>query len=262
MKAVVTGASGTVGSALMQTLKERGIEGVPWNRQRVPVNNPDIMRRFLDDEQPDLLFHLAVASQSTGLINEEWHVNRAWPQHLARLCDARAIRLLFTSSVMVYSDDAKGPFTVETDPDAREGSYGYEKLLAEQDILHLNPNAVVARIGWQIGSAPGSNNMIDHLDKQMAQNREIRASDRWLPACSFLADTAAALIDLAQLGHGVYLVDSNTRWTFYEIVTALNEQRGNPWRVIQTDDFVYDQRMQDPRVEMASLDGRLPNLPN
>lgn len=41
----------------------------------------------------------------------------------------------------------------------------------------------------------------------------------------------------------------------------LNGQRGNPWRVTQTNDFVYDQRMEEPRVKITPLNGRLPNLP-
>lgn len=260
MKAIVTGANGTVGQALMAALAAEGITAVSWNRHQIPVNDPEKMRAFLIEEQPDLLFHLAVLTSPTGMENEDWLVNRAWPQELAKLTAELNIRFLFTSSVMVFTDNAKGPFTVDTPPDATEGSYGYGKLLAEQDILSINPNAVVARIGWQIGEAAGSNNMIDFLTKQMAENGEIRASSKWLPACSFLADTAVSLITLAKSGQGLYLVDSNTKWTFFQIVQALNKTHANPWQVTETADFVYDQRMQDARVDIPDLSNRLPSL--
>lgn len=81
---------------------------------------------------------------------------------------------------MVFTDDAVGPFTPESVPDAREG-YGFEKYTAEQQIRQANPDAVIARLGWQIGAAPGSNNMIDFLAKQDV----VRASEKWFPACSF-----------------------------------------------------------------------------
>lgn len=260
MKAIVTGANGTVGTAVCAALRDAGHTVTKWNRQQVPVDDPAAMRRFLTDEQPDALFHLAVASQSTGLENEGWIVNRAWPQQLAQLTAELGIRLLFTSSVMVFSDSAIGPFTPDSTPDAGEGSYGHEKLLAEQDILQANPNAVVARIGWQISDAAGSNNMLDSLTKQMAEQGEIRASTQWLPACSFLADTAVTLLTLIQNGSGIYLVDSNRDWSFFEIVTALNKKHSNNWHVVPTSDFVYDQRMQDPRVEIPALNKRLITL--
>ena len=59
----------------------------------------------------------------------------------------------------------------------------------------------------------------------------------------------------------IYLVNSNTRWTFYEIAVALNEKHGNKWNITATDDFIYDQRMLDARVTIPELNVRLPNLP-
>jgi dTDP-4-dehydrorhamnose reductase len=56
------------------------------------------------------------------------------------------------------------------------------------------------------------------------------------------------------------MIDSNERWSFYEIATALNKQHGNHWRVRATSDFVYDQRMIDPRVNAPPLKARLKTL--
>ena len=257
---MITGANGTVGSALAAYWRDQGYTAVSWNRAQVPVNDDAGMFAFLRAAQPDVLFHLAIASQSTGLENEGWIVNRQWPRRLAQLTHELGIRMVFTSSVMVFTDDAKGPFSIDSVPDAQPGSYGHDKLMAEQDVLAANPNAVVARLGWQIGDAPGSNNMVDFLHKQMAEHGEIRASGRWYPACSFVRDTAVALTHLAQSTPGLYLVDSNTRWTFYEIISALNALHSHPWRVVETADFVYDQRMMDERVPMPALDKRLPYL--
>lgn len=259
MNAIITGASGAVGSGLKQFLEAQGETVVPWDRLQTPIDNYAAMESFVRMEQPDVIFHLATASKPTGRDNEGWWVNIHWTSELAWICRQLGVRFVFTSSVMIFTNQAVGPFTPHTVPDASEG-YGYEKLQAEQRALSQNPDAVVARLGWQIGERAGSNNMLDFFERQMQENGEIRASQRWYPACSFITDTASALVGLAQQPGGVYMVDSNERWTFYEIASALNAVHQQQWKIIPTSDFVYDQRMVDPRVVIPALNVRLPLL--
>lgn len=257
MKAIITGGRGTVGSALARFLSARGDEVVLWDRSAVPIDRYQPMEDFVRREKPDALFHLAIASKGTGKPNESWLVHYEWTSELAWICRQVGVRFVFTSSVMVFSDNAKGPFTLDSVPDAPE-DYGYEKRMAEQRVFHQNPAAIVARLGWQIGEAAGSNNMIDFFEKQMRENGVINAGRRWLPACSFVTDTAAALASLT--APGLHLIDGNKKWNFYEIAGALNELHGRRWKIVPNDDFVYDQRMMDPRGPVASLQTRLKSL--
>jgi dTDP-4-dehydrorhamnose reductase len=259
MKAIITGAHGTVGSALSKHLTVQGHQVVAWDRSVVPIDRYQPMEDFVRQERPDVLFHLAIASRSTGVANESWLVNYEWTSELAWITRQLGVRFVFTSSVMVFSDDAKGPFTVDSQPDAPRG-YGYEKRMAEQRVFHQNPDAVVARLGWQIGEAGGSNNMIDFFEKKAAASEGVAASRKWYPACSFVRDTAAALTWLASAKPGLYLIDSNTRWNFHEIASALNEKHGRHWSIVANDDFVFDQRMVDPGVPIPSLRDTLTTL--
>jgi dTDP-4-dehydrorhamnose reductase len=259
MQAIITGARGTVGSALCKMLDAQGHTAIPWDRSLIPIDNYAAMETFVRESRADALFHLAIASQSTGRANEGWLVNIHWTSELAWICRQLGVRFIFSSTVMVFTDAAMGPFTPESIPDAREG-YGYEKLQAEERVRQQNPDAVIARLGWQIGDAPGSNNMVDFLERQMQTEGTIRASQHWYPACSLVGDTAAGLIRLASAAPGTYLLDSNRRWSFAAIVQALNAHHGNRWQVTVTDDFVYDQRMLDARVGMPGLDARLVGL--
>ncbi len=259
MKAIITGANGTVGRMLKTLLEARGDTVICWNRTQTPIDDYAAMEAFVRSQRPDVLFHLAIASQPTGRVNEGWLVNYHWTSELAWICRQANIRFLFTSSVTVFSDFAPGPFTLNTRPDATDG-YGYEKRQAEERALAQNPQAVIARLGWQIGDASGSNNMVDFLERQALEHGEIRASRLWFPACSFVADTAEVLIELADFSPGLYMVDSNTHWTFYEIANALNKRHGSRWIIKPDDDFVYDQRMIDLRVPITALNRRLPQL--
>jgi dTDP-4-dehydrorhamnose reductase len=260
MKTVITGAHGTVGSALAEHLRTQGHKVVAWDRSVIPIDRYQPMEDFVRQERPDVLFHLAIASRSTGVAKESWLVNYEWTSELAWITRQLGVRFVFTSSVMVFTDNAKGPFTVNSKPDAAEG-YGYEKRMAEERVFHQNPNAIIARLGWQIGDTSGSNNMIDFFERQTVAHGRIQASRKWYPACSFVRDTAPALLWLASAAPGLYLIDSNTRWTFHEIASALNEKNGGRWNVVVNDDFVFDQRMIDPRVPIPSLQSTLPTLP-
>ncbi len=256
MKAVITGARGTVGSCLKDYLEKNNWEVIAWDRKKVPMDDYSAMQNFLEEEKPDVLFHLAIASQLTGHHNESWKTNCHWSSELAWITRTLEITLIFASTVMVFSNDAKGPFTKDSVPDAKEG-YGKEKLVAEARVAAQNPQARIVRLGWQIGEKPGSNNMIDYFDKEMKEKGHISASSKWYPACSFLSDTITVLAETVNQAPGIYHIDSNEKWDFYEIAQALNELHNNPWVVKKTDHFVYDQRMKDDSLYIPSLAKRL-----
>ncbi len=258
-KVLITGASGTVGSALRRALEQRGATVAAWDRQAVPPSRFDLMEDYLRGIQPEGIYHLATSSRPVGLPNESRLVNVEWTGRLGELSAKLEIPIIFSSTVMVFSEKTPGPYTPDTPPDAPEG-YGYEKRKAEELLREKNPQARIARLSWQIGETAGSNNMFDFLTRQMAENGRIAASASWLPACAFLGDTAAALLRLLQKPPGIYLLDSNRKWSFLQIVEALKEKHQTDWRIAAQQEFVYDQRMLDERMEMPPLSDRLPSL--
>jgi dTDP-4-dehydrorhamnose reductase len=259
MKILITGARGTVGAALQQRLEQQGHTIVTWDRRSVPIDNYHAMEAFVRGHAPDVLYHLAIASQPTGRRDESWLVNYEWSSELAWITRILGIRLVFTSTAMVFSNHARGPFTRASIPDAAEG-YGFDKRMAEARVRDQNPDAVIARLAWQIGRAPSSNNMIDFLDRRSRELGHVPASTRWYPAAAFLDDTAEALIMLAHMPADLYMLDANRSFTFYQIASALSRRHNNAWTILPTDDFVYDQRMVDDRIPLPPLEERLPEL--
>jgi dTDP-4-dehydrorhamnose reductase len=225
----------------------------------VDLRDEAAMETYLRAAAPDALVHLAIQSEDTGIENESWVVNVEWPEMLARLTHKLGIKFLFTSSVMVFSDNAKGPFTVDSLPDAA-ADYGYEKLQAELKAAAVNPEMTRVRLGWQIGKDCQSDNMFAFLENQMREYGKVVASTKWFPACSCLEDTAEALFRILGLKPGLYLLDSNRSWTFHEIVIALKELHHSDWVVEPNEDFVFEQRMLDDKYTMPSLKARLPFL--
>lgn len=259
MNILMTGSKGTLGQVLAGHLQNLGHQLTAWDRQRIHPLDLDHQAFYLDEVKPDALMHLAIAAQPTGADNEGWRVNVEWSEHLARLCAVRGIPLVFTSTALVFNNDVSGPFNVNSPANASEG-YGQDKRIAEERVRAANAEARIVRLGWQIGSRPEGNNMLAWCAQQQRENGFIGASTRWLPACSFLPDTAAALARLLQMAPGLYMADSNGGYSFFDILLALREHVGSDWIIKPNEDYVYDQRLQDPSLPLPDLGIRLPQL--
>lgn len=235
---------GTVAPVLAQALAKAGHAIVPWDRARHPVDSPDAVRFFIECERPDLFCHLAMGSPD-------------WAGWAATACAENKIPFLYVSSVSVYSGSQTGPFTPRDLP-LPDDDYGRYKLECERRVQAAHPGAHVVRIGWQIGTAPGGNQMVEFLDRAFKEHGRIDASTRWFPACSFLPDTADSLVRILALPPDLYHLDGNPGLNFFQIATGLNELLGRPWNVLPVAGLVQNHRMLDPRVPAASIARRLP----
>ncbi|MFM8641672.1 MAG: dTDP-4-dehydrorhamnose reductase, partial [Phycisphaerales bacterium] len=102
-------------------------------------------------------------------------------------------------------------------------------------------------IGWQIDPERRGNNMLFALDQRQEVEGQVSASRTWRPACSFMEDTAAALLRLLQSpAAGVTHIDSNADegHDFAAIARALKQVFGRAaWRVVENEDYAHDQRL-------------------
>ena len=244
MKALVTGMNGTVAPALAQALAGSGYEIVPWDRSIHPVDHPEAVRFFVACDKPDLFCHAAMGSPE-------------WSGWSAQACAALNIPFLYISSVSVYAASQSGPFTTHDIP-LPDDEYGRYKLECERRVQSAHPAAHVVRIGWQIGFAPGGNQMVDFLDRTNRERGRIDASTFWFPGCSFLSDTAGSLVQVLQLPPGLYHLDGNPGLNFFEIATGLNRLLGNPWKVVPVSGLVQNHRMLDPRVAVVPIPRHFP----
>jgi dTDP-4-dehydrorhamnose reductase len=243
---LLTGRSGTLGPVLADALRAGGDTCLGWDRVAVPPDDLGAARALLDREDPARVVHLAFGAE-------------AWAATLAGWCRERGRPFLFVSTAMVFDRVPDGPHRPE---DARTGQdeNGRYKARCEDAVRDANPDALIARIGWQIGERRGGNHMLEALHGMVERDGCVRASRRWVPATSFLVDTCAALQRLLDArAPGTFHVDGNAEcaWTFDRIARALVARHGLDWRIEETDEYVHDQRLVDPRVLVASIAARL-----
>ncbi|MEM6327445.1 MAG: sugar nucleotide-binding protein [Bacteroidota bacterium] len=243
MRALVTGTTGTVAPVVADALRSDGAEVVAWDRAVHPPTSAEAVRETIHALAPDAVLHLATGPE-------------AWAGWIAEACAATGRRVLFTSSVSVFAPRETGPIPPTATPDATD-DYGRYKRRAEALVRDSAPTAIIARLGWQIGEQPGSNTMTDWLHRQ-TEAGPVEVSARWLPACSWLADTAEALVALLARGEpGTFHLDGNRSLSMAEIARRLSARLGLGAEVVETDAPVMDLRLSDPRVSVRDIAERL-----
>lgn len=238
MRAIVTGSHGFVAPYLIKELQKRNIEVVIFNRSKMDILSFEQVRRFIKDSDVDLFFHVAVGDLK-------------WIENIVEACRILNVKLIYTSSVSVFSEKGSGPYYVDSIPNAQE-PYGIYKYQGER-IVSEYLNSLIARIGWQIGYEINSNNMFDFLFKQYEQNHKIVASKLWYPSCSFVDDTCKCIVDLALTSFGLFQLNSNESYSFYDIANHIKEKMNMNWLIEPSYDFKRDDRMFDDRVNIKKL---------
>ena len=235
---------GQLRPVLAQFLEQEGHALIVWDRSLVPSDDLPASRVFLQNESPDWFFHLANGSPE-------------WTELLSEQCAKQNTKFLFTSTVSVYSGKQVGPFSTEDVPEP-DDDYGRYKLDCEQRIRSVNPNALIARLGWQMHHTTTGNQMVAHLHRVQEAEGKIEASVNWYPACAFLEDTAVALIDIMKnYQTGLFHLDGNPGLTFHEIVQHLVKSHPKLGPVVATTNHIQNNRMLDSQIVTNPITHRL-----
>ncbi len=227
MRLLVTGLGGTLAPVLADAARQRGHTVLPWPRHAEGFEPRAAFERL----QPDAVVHLGLSDAATSGL-------------LAGLAARAGLPFLFTSTAMVFDHRPDGPHRPADERTAQD-DYGRMKVASEDAVRAAHPGASVARLGWQIGPAATGNTMLAALDRWQAEQGEVAVSRAWTPACSFMADTATALLDLLPAA-GIHHLDANAEdaWTMADIATALQRRHGRShWRLRVHEDYRHDQRL-------------------
>lgn len=232
MRLLLTGLGGTVAPRLAALAANRGHDVVGWDRSRVPPEDGDAGRRFLEHVRPDAIVHLAFGAE-------------AWASLLAGVAAERSLPFVYTSSAMVFAQRPDGPYSTAA-PTTADTEYGQYKARCELAVRSAYSGAMVVRLAYQMDLGTGGNQLVAHLDAAHARGERIPASTVWIPAVAFLDDTAAGLLSfVVDPEPGVHHLDGNATvgWSYHRVVVALAGHLQRGWRIDATDVPIHDQRL-------------------
>ncbi len=227
MKVLITGASGQVGRALLESMPEE-IEPRAFTRQELDISDEGCVRDAVAAWQPALIINAAAytavdkAESEPGLAAA---INAQGPRHLSQA--ARSIpgcRLLHISTDYVFDGRATEAYR-PSDPTNPLSVYGRTKLLGENAVLEvLRERAVVLRTAW-VYAAQGKNFLLTML-RLMRERGAVRVVADQYGAPTAAASIARALwvISLRPDVHGILHWTDAGKASWYEFAQAIAEE--------------------------------------
>lgn len=205
---LVTGATGFVGGKIMQVCKE--VIACPSLRN---AGEEDV-RRIVEESGADTIIHTAAISdigQCRDNPEASYHANVLIPVYLARA--AKNAKLICFSSDQVYSGmEEEGPYTEDR---VKPGNlYAEHKLLMENLVLDLDPDAVMLRAEWMYDHYPKRSNYLMGI---LNATDSVRFSSRQYRGVTYVKKVAENMEKVALLPGGAYNFGSETAKSIYEI---------------------------------------------
>ncbi|MDX2056033.1 MAG: sugar nucleotide-binding protein [Polyangiaceae bacterium] len=186
-RVVVLGASGFIGRALTQELRERGhavaaiggrtADSAQALDAQVDITNLNAVVRVLQQVAGDTVINAAAMANIDRAETDRkacWAINVDGAKNLAVACHRVGMRLLHLSSDAVFGDDSDSH--AEDDPPGPVNYYGVSKLASEQAVLALSPHASVLRLSLVLGGG-GGNSLIGWLERAHRVGESVHAPD-------------------------------------------------------------------------------------
>jgi dTDP-4-dehydrorhamnose reductase len=213
MRALVIGASGQVGAALMRALRERGHDAIGTYAHHgadglaaLDVTDRDAVERAIEKARPDWvlcpagLTHVDYCEEHPA---EAFAINRDGPLEAARLAQGAGAGFVFYSTEYVF-DGAQGPYA-EDDPVRPLSVYGRSKWEGECAVVDEIPRAVVVRTTVVYGPDRQEKNFVYQLIRNCRGGQPMRIPADQISSPTYNEDLANATVELCERDlHGVY----------------------------------------------------------
>lgn len=194
---VITGATGTLGSAFARLCDIRGIPYHLLTRQEMDITDPVSVDRVLDNAKPWAVVNAAGYVRVDDAENEPQvcHlVNTSGAAVLAQSCAKRSLALLSFSSDLVFDGKSLLPY-VESDTVAPLNVYGHSKAEAEVKVLESFPSALVIRTSAFFGPWDEYNFLTIAL-RTLAAGQTFIAAEDAVVSPTYVPDLVQACLDL------------------------------------------------------------------
>jgi dTDP-4-dehydrorhamnose reductase len=253
MNAIVTGAGGMLGHALVPALERAG-----WNVRALPESALDVtdftaVRDAVAGPAPDWVFNLAAftrVDECETQADRAHLVNGLGARNVALACAAAGAALVQVSTDYVFDGRALVPYR-EYDPPAPMSVYGASKLAGERAVREVLARHVIARTSWLYGA--GGPNFVDTILAKAEAGERLRVVDDQCGAPTYTEDLAAGLVALATAGQfGTYHVTNGGFCTWYEFAKFLVTEAGLETSIEPTDSLAYVRPARRPANSMLS----------
>jgi dTDP-4-dehydrorhamnose reductase len=194
---LITGASGTLGSAFTRLCAARGLAHRALTRHELDVTNRGAVERVLRETGAWAVVNAAGyvrVDDAEGDAAACHRLNALAAETLAQGCAVAGIPLVAFSSDLVFDGEKNAPY-VESDPVSPLGVYGRSKAEGEARVLAAHPAALVVRTAAFFG--PWDEwNFITRTLASLALGVPVDAADDLVVSPTYVPDLVHATLDL------------------------------------------------------------------
>ncbi|TWI45275.1 dTDP-4-dehydrorhamnose reductase [Pseudoduganella flava] len=194
---LISGATGTLGSAFARICEERNLAFRVLTRQEMDICDPASVEAAIQRYRPWAIINAGgyvrvhdAERDSDRCLRENAH----GPVVLATACVRHSLRLLSFSSDLVF-DGTKGSAYVESDPVAPLNVYGQSKAEAERRVLAVNPQTLMVRTSAFFGPWD-QHNFVTLVLQALAAGRPFTAASDLIVSPTYVPDLVQTCLDL------------------------------------------------------------------
>ena len=246
MTTLVTGASGQLGHALLESFPDaRGLTRADWD-----VTHPAPVGL-----EADLVLHAAAWTDVDGAEEDPQSaaaVNVGGVQHAAEL----GAPLVVWSSDYVFDGTKRSPY-VESDAPSPLGAYGRTKLHGE---AAAGEQAWIVRTSWLFGAT--GHNFVRTMLRLGEERDEVAVVDDQRGSPTYVAHLAAAVPAVVDLPYGVLHVAAGGDCTWADFAEAIFAEAGLECRVRRITAAEYGAPAPRPAYSVLRSERSAPELPH
>ena len=230
MKALVTGADGQLGRALLACLGDRAA----WSggRTALDVRDTAAVHRVVFDVRPDVVFNASAYNNVDGAETETCEalaVNACGPRNLARACRDAGALLVHVSTDYVFDGGQSRPYTEEDCP-RPPNAYGVSKLAGEQLVAASGCAFLTARTSGLFGAGGNrvkGGSFVDRVLEKARSGQALKVVADQVFSPTYAPDLAKALVGLVEIGaRGLFHVTNSGSCSWHGLAVAAIEQAG------------------------------------
>ncbi|MBX5327188.1 MAG: dTDP-4-dehydrorhamnose reductase [Candidatus Bathyarchaeia archaeon] len=247
-KIIITGASGLLGSKLVETTK-RFYEVTPThsgaplftNSIRMDVTDFNQVSEVFNRIQPEFVVHTAAMTNVDRCETDKknaWKINVQGTENVAKMCAKYAAKLVYVSTDYVF-DGEKGLYS-EDDATAPINYYGLTKLEGENKVKQYCKDYVIARTSVLYGWHERKPNFATWVINSLRNNMPITVVDDHFNSPTLADNLAEIILETLQKNlTGTYHTAGDERISRYDFAKTiantflLNEELITPTKMSQ-----------------------------
>jgi dTDP-4-dehydrorhamnose reductase len=261
VKALLLGATGTLGQALAAVLPQAGYDlRAALDRAGCDIADADAVRAAVAKYAPDVVFNAAAYTDVDRAETEPdvaFRANAVAPETVARAADAAGAVLVHYSTDFVYDGERERAYD-EFDPPSPQGLYARSKVAGEQLAAAATRRLFTLRVGCLYGR--GGRNFPSTILRRLRAGETVRADRDRLGSPTWVVEVARASAALARTSHfGLYHCTSQGETSWAAFASFMAGELGLP--VSRVEPLPTSALpMKAPRPRRAILDNRMLRL--